>query len=113
MGPQINQHSVSRSQVAEILVRNTETFDRDTAIGACTRKDCIAPAACYLQRRRRASRPPITLSLPQVHSDNPTQEKPVIKKQKIEKKKKKKTNIKPNTHPWSDIIGGILNRDRR
>merc|ERR1712001_587474 len=50
--PQINQDSVSRSQVAEILVRNTESFDRDTAIEACTRQGCVAPAACYLQRRK-------------------------------------------------------------
>merc|ERR1712002_1117268 len=50
--PQINQDSVSRSQVAEILVRNAETFERDTAAEACTRRDCIAPTACYLQRRK-------------------------------------------------------------
>merc|ERR1712223_2125396 len=50
--PQINQDSVSRSQVAEILVRNTETFERDTTIEACTRTGCVAPAACYLQRRK-------------------------------------------------------------
>merc|ERR1712001_628860 len=50
--PQINQDSVSRSQVAEILVRNRETFERDTAIEACTRRGCIAPEACYLQRRK-------------------------------------------------------------
>merc|ERR1712001_233058 len=53
--PQINQDSVSRSQVAEILVRNRETFERDTAIEACTRRGCIAPAACFLQRKKEQS----------------------------------------------------------
>ena len=50
--PQINGNSVTSDQVAEILVRNAETFERDSYIEACTRIGCIAPAACYSQRRK-------------------------------------------------------------
>ena len=50
--PQINEDSVTSDQVAELLVRNAETFERDSYIEACTRIGCPAPAACYLQRRK-------------------------------------------------------------
>merc|ERR1711997_523796 len=50
--PQIAGDSVTSDQVAEILVRNAETFERDSVIEACTRIGCPAPAACYLQRRK-------------------------------------------------------------
>ena len=52
MVPQITGDSVTRDQVAELLVRNAETFERDSYIEACTRIGCPAPAACYLQRRK-------------------------------------------------------------
>merc|ERR1712053_21495 len=51
--PRINRDSVSRNQVAEILVKNRETFEKDTAIEACTRRGCSAPSACYLQRKKK------------------------------------------------------------
>ena len=50
--PQIAGDSVTSDQVAELLVRNAETFERDSYIEACTRIGCPAPAACYLQRRK-------------------------------------------------------------
>merc|ERR1712141_971631 len=53
--PQINEESVTTSQVASIIVRNMETFERDRAEEACTRTGCAAPAACYLQRSKEQS----------------------------------------------------------
>merc|ERR1711974_534708 len=53
--PQVTEDSISGGQIASILVRNAETFERDTANEACSRKGCIAPTACYLQRRNEQS----------------------------------------------------------
>merc|ERR1711863_123477 len=36
--PRIDQDSVSRNQIARLLVKNRETFERDAAIEACTRR---------------------------------------------------------------------------
>ena len=50
--PQIAGDSVTSDQVAELLVRNAETFERDSYLEICTRIGCPAPPACYLQRRK-------------------------------------------------------------
>ena len=50
--PQITGDSVTSDQVAALLVRNAETFERDSYLEICTRIGCPAPPACYLQRRK-------------------------------------------------------------